>query len=727
MPVWVLIVGSLSSVSQAEDMELLSSIRTAYIANRTALSVGSIRFQVAVGSANNATDARRGDLNSPSRAKGFYAYTQSNGRYECIFPIEQVVGARVKVGAHRWSSPLYSFRSLFNGRLTLGDEVIVTDDGKAEIHSAQIDAGPAQYHHFFGVQPFPFSLGTTQRHAYGSLDTDIEKIERGEVDCKLESIDTHAKIAERDVVLMTITFGPSYPGVRYWVDLEQNGIPLQIQVFSYGDKDKILFQVNYDDVRDVSGSCKLPFVQTTFTPPGLVKRLTIEEAAFGPVSADTFRLEFPDPLMPMINMADGMRYEPQKVWDLSHLPSPRSGKAQRFNLPPPYVPPPAMTGPTEPTSWWSMPVMVCGLILVLGAAGSAFWFRAPLRSRLPASNNSRKQAGFTLIELLTAMGIIGILLALLIPAVQGGREVSRRLSCLNNLKQIGVALNSYESVHSFYPAIISQTGAAPISAAGFSAQAYSPLTRMLAELGQVQVYNATNFMGIPTTTASLWANFTVMTTAMSQFVCPSESSRSPTGYGRVNYRFSLGPTPWDAPSEYEPITLAGPFSVHHFYRAASFTDGLSQTIGVSERSQGSWIRGRFTRGDYLLTSTNDGGFHPRLGADWAVQVCSSESSLSGLETRSGESWFLSGLHFTDYNHCATPNPKFYDCSFFDFDEDISWRTQHAGVFSARSNHLGGVNVLRMDGSAQYVKDSVSIAIWRALSTRAMGEIISGSD
>jgi hypothetical protein len=218
-----------------------------------------------------------------------------------------------------------------------------------------------------------------------------------------------------------------------------------------------------------------------------------------------------------------------------------------------------------------------------------------------------------------------------------------------------------------------------------------------------------------------------MTTRVGLFLCPSDPAQSPPGYGRVNYRFSIGPTAWEGNSIAQPETWAGAFAVLHAFEPSDFSDGLSATIGASERIQGSWLKNHVGLSDYLVP-TNAGGLQgPLFGPDRAVAVCANMPPMPPTETRSGESWFLSGLHFTQYNHCATPNWARPDCGFFPFDEEqaIGWRAIQNGVFTARSHHAGGVQVLMMGGSLHFVKESVNLAVWRALSTRAQGEVVTG--
>jgi prepilin-type processing-associated H-X9-DG protein len=319
--------------------------------------------------------------------------------------------------------------------------------------------------------------------------------------------------------------------------------------------------------------------------------------------------------------------------------------------------------------------------------------------------------------------IIGILIALLLPAVQGARESARRLQCVNNLKQIGIALQSYASGSGYFPGVIGQTAVEPKD---YSAHAYSPLARLLPELEQENLYDAINFTLIPTIAVGLSANQTVMTASVGLFTCPSDPVVPIEGYGRVNYRFNIGPSPWIAPVGDKEGSWDGPFTAHRFYGPADFTDGLSQTVGASERMQGDWTKGSYGPGDYILTGA--GTNHNPLSIAWVVSVCTEASTTPGLpvESRSGESWLVSGYHFTNYNHCLPPNSYILDCSLNPYvgDDALHSRAIREGVFSARSYHPGGVNVLLMDGSVRFTRDGVDIKVWRAISTRSSGDIVS---
>ena len=209
-------------------------------------------------------------------------------------------------------------------------------------------------------------------------------------------------------------------------------------------------------------------------------------------------------------------------------------------------------------------------------------------------------------------------------------------------------------------------------------------------------------------------------------LCPSDTQPPVPGYGRANYRFSLGPTPLSGPGIYPP-SRSGPFTMQFVYSAADFRDGLSTTVGVSERLEGDWTKGPFKwGGDYLYVAT---AIQPNISPsvwdpDEAVRYCSGLSMSLPQESRGGESWLLSSLHFTNYNHCATPNMRIPDCCLNSSDlSTLLYRINVQGVFKATSYHPSGVNAALMDGSVRFFTDGIDLRIWRAVSTRAGGEVV----
>lgn len=339
-----------------------------------------------------------------------------------------------------------------------------------------------------------------------------------------------------------------------------------------------------------------------------------------------------------------------------------------------------------------------------------------IRSSVPLGSPAHR--GFTLIELLVTVSIIGILVGLLLPAVQAAREAARRAQCVNNLKQIGLALHHYESAQGCFPPTVQLQGVT-------YSHHYSPLARMLAQLEQPALFHATNFQLTALFLDGLVGNRTVMLTSVANFLCPSDPPPPVAGYGRVNYRFctganaSFGAFGIDLP-EREP--LWGAFSAQFMpVRPADFRDGLSQTAGGSERLQGDWTSGTFKRGgDYRLGTLGYANFPD--GPDAAGAYC---AALPGdpHDSRGGESWFLTGGHFTAYDHVATPNRSEHACSFDDYGDAVYLRSYHSGSFPATSSHRGGVNVLMMDGHVRFVRDSIALPTWRALATRSGGEVV----
>lgn len=330
--------------------------------------------------------------------------------------------------------------------------------------------------------------------------------------------------------------------------------------------------------------------------------------------------------------------------------------------------------------------------------------------------------GFTLIELMVVVSILAVVSGLTLAVVQQAREAARRVTCVNHLKQIALAVQGYAGTFGYFPPIACQTaGLSKLPGDLPSAHYFSPLARTLNYLDQARMYNSINFASIPDSPSALIIHRTVMAVSLDTFLCPSDGRCPVPGFGRANYRFNVGPTHRISPGWSVPESWTGPFTVHRVYPPSAFRDGLSNTIGVSERCQGDWTKGPFKQGgDYYMKSYADGPFTPN--ADAAIAVCNALTPDAEVESRGGETWLMSGFHFTNYNHCLGPNPRRECSSWDDNSGSLHDRLLHEGVFSATSRHPGGVVASAMDGSVRFVNSSVALQVWRAVATRDGGEI-----
>jgi prepilin-type N-terminal cleavage/methylation domain-containing protein/prepilin-type processing-associated H-X9-DG protein len=336
---------------------------------------------------------------------------------------------------------------------------------------------------------------------------------------------------------------------------------------------------------------------------------------------------------------------------------------------------------------------------------------------------SSTRRGFTLIELLVVIAIIAVLIALLLPAVQSAREAARRAQCTNNLKQLGLAMHNYQGTHSAFPPGKMEGPSLPGVPVGhflWSAQAMA-----LPYLEGTNAFNALNsllpLLGGPSEGfAAFPDNYTAMNAKIGVFLCPSDHGRQIiANYQPTNYQQCVGsgrnggipiPTPgWIPDGVFFTNSTTGPRDI---------LDGLSNTLMMSEGLIG-------LGGGDLPAGTPTDQLDPRKvffnNVDWSASDtgtfadadCAKKPSSPWWTRRNGN-WVQGEYPFTQYNHFWAPNARQFDCI----------RNYTAGRKAARSNHPGGVNALFCDGHVAFVKDSVNLDAWRALATRAGGEVIS---
>jgi prepilin-type N-terminal cleavage/methylation domain-containing protein/prepilin-type processing-associated H-X9-DG protein len=339
------------------------------------------------------------------------------------------------------------------------------------------------------------------------------------------------------------------------------------------------------------------------------------------------------------------------------------------------------------------------------------------------------RSGFTLIELLVVIAIIAVLIALLLPAVQSAREAARRAQCLNNLKQIGIAVANYETSFRVYPFgkglnyVASVPGAAPYAR-------WSGLSQLLIFIEQGNLFNSINFNLPPETPGMAGAvpfmpayedpnreNMTASLVQVATFLCPSDAPPIATWPGGTNYTANQQTWACDL-SENFPSTDA-PGEVPHgiFYynssvAAARVTDGLSNTAYFSEKIRGNGTPNPKT--DLLI-------FPNQTSLLATFQACTSLNVLAAppLTSRQGMSWVMGEMCCTLYNHVAPPHQT--SCAAPNFPGNMA---NMAMQVSPTSLHPGGVNVLMGDGSSRFVKTSIDVQTWRNIGTRDGGEVIS---
>ncbi len=323
----------------------------------------------------------------------------------------------------------------------------------------------------------------------------------------------------------------------------------------------------------------------------------------------------------------------------------------------------------------------------------------------------RSRAGFTLIELLVVIAIIAVLIALLLPAVQSAREAARRIQCVDNVKQLGIALHNFHDVNGQLPSSVRPSGLT-------TQPRIAALLTLLPFLEQSQVYNATNLSitwGEP-------SNGTAVQTRIAIFLCPT----TPADPGRLDGIPEVQPysPKWTATvaavTDYSPIVgidqrlgalgvfqgAAPPETLivkNKKTKLADAVDGLSNTIVFVESAGRPFV---YRKGGRQFGSVPD---HRLNSGGWSRPA--SDVTLNG-STADGTYFpgkvVINAANGEDVYGQAFPHPYY-------------GTEGTGGIFGF---HPGGVNVLLGDGSVRFVKESVSLPTFAALVTRGGGEVVS---
>jgi prepilin-type N-terminal cleavage/methylation domain-containing protein/prepilin-type processing-associated H-X9-DG protein len=372
--------------------------------------------------------------------------------------------------------------------------------------------------------------------------------------------------------------------------------------------------------------------------------------------------------------------------------------------------------------------------------------RSPLARR-----SNRPRAGFTLIELLVVIAIIAVLIALLLPAVQAAREAARRSQCINNMKQLGLAIHNYHTAQNCFPMGVR----APVPGAACCGQGawggWSPHSMMLPYLEQTQLFNAINFSmtnrGNGTGEA---VNSTATTARIDGFLCPSSPLPIGTFFGKQwpgnCYFASTGSSVMYYGNQ--SSIPNGLFMVEGpALGLRDVLDGSSNTIAFGEWRLGDFNDAQFNIQD-IAGQTAPGPWAPATSRDliginsnmpqggglvlpalqacaacWRANNCPSHTGANGGGTHfsfNGRLWSQPLYAVSLGNTIVPPNSPYPYCQWETGDSD----TDSAGIFGLSSYHSGGANVLMADGSARYIKGSINWNTLWGLGSRAQGEVIS---
>ena len=368
---------------------------------------------------------------------------------------------------------------------------------------------------------------------------------------------------------------------------------------------------------------------------------------------------------------------------------------------------------------------------------------------------SGKLRGFTLVELLVVIAIIGILIGLLLPAVQAAREAARRMQCTNQLKQFALAVQNYHDANNKLPASRCTAGTYGRMSEGLdnggANTGYSINFALLPYVEQSAVYDAIIATGTTGGTPQPWTDQdgSAIDAQISAFLCPSDGNSSQPSpdkshVWRSNVALSRGDGMWDCErcegwstaNDTRPRSLFNPFM---WKSMAAATDGTSNTLFCSETVTGETGASMRIKGGVIGTgsptaiNSTDSNLTSRANCfnsrDPEDNTSYDPDRYVAASAWRGHRWADGRISVTGFNTVFPPNAP----SCANGTSDNNW-----GIFTASSNHSGGVNAAMLDGSVRFVSETIDcgsyltekqnharakslFGVWGALGTPAGGE------
>lgn len=358
--------------------------------------------------------------------------------------------------------------------------------------------------------------------------------------------------------------------------------------------------------------------------------------------------------------------------------------------------------------------------------------------------NRNHRSGFTLVELLVVIAIIGILVALLLPAVQAAREAARRMQCTNNLKQLGLALHNYHDTHKAFVYRKGGTNMWGNDRKTGNAYRRSGFISLLPfyEQGPMWTRIAAGDPGYPASGnapegPAAWNGWGPWNNAPDMLLCPSDNGY-PNKNGRYNsYAFCTGDR---VPNNGDDQTPRGLFGYRVGVRISDIKDGTSNTIAMSERlcQQNNAMGGQnpatvgYRQIEYVLgVATRVSGLAASPILCYGVIDDKYFAEGTPIQARFGRAWMDGQPMYVGFNTVLPPNAP--ACA-----DGGSWGDSYTIAMPPASRHPGGANCVFADGSVHFISDSVDTGrldlpqpdngmsvygVWGALGSKDGGESV----